>query len=113
MIYFVPSNPASPPVTLPCLRSRARRAGYRVAADRYAPTFSLVDARLRRPLLGLDHVGLNDIARAVEVIQATRPINARVRRRRPGLDHEDLREIEVVRLTPAKPLNRNLSGDVA
>jgi hypothetical protein len=66
MIYLLPAHPATPGLSLSCLRSRARRAGYRVARDRYAGTFSLIDARLRLPLLGLDHVGLSEIANAVE-----------------------------------------------
>ena len=66
MIYVIPADPTSPPVSLPKLRRRAKIAGYHIARDRYAETFSLVDARLRIPLLGLDHVGLSEIATAVE-----------------------------------------------
>jgi hypothetical protein len=66
MNYLLPADPATPICSLPCLRSRARRAGYRIARDRYAETFSLIDTRLRVPLLGLDHVELSAIARAVE-----------------------------------------------
>jgi hypothetical protein len=69
MIYFIPENPTSPPVPLSRLRSRARRKGYRIQTDRCGgETFSLFDARLRVPLAGLDHVGLAEIARAVEII---------------------------------------------
>ena len=42
-----------------------RNAAYRIARDRYAETYSLIDARLRIPLLGLDHVGLPEIANAI------------------------------------------------
>ena len=66
MIYVIPADPTSPPVSLPNLRRRAKLAGYRVARDRYAETYSLVDARLHIPLLGLDHVGLPEIANAIE-----------------------------------------------
>jgi hypothetical protein len=72
MIYFVPENPASPVLSLSCLRSRARRAGYRIQADHgQAGTFSLFDARLHLPIAGLDHVGLAEIARAVEAVRNT------------------------------------------
>ena len=66
MIYLVPANPTSPPVSLPSLRRRAKSVGYCIARDRYGETFSLIDARLRIPLLGLDYVGLPEIADAIE-----------------------------------------------
>ena len=66
MIYLIPANPTSPPVSLPSLRRRAKSVGYRIARDRYAETFSLIDARLRIPLLGLDHVSLPEIAHAIQ-----------------------------------------------
>jgi hypothetical protein len=66
VIYLVPANPTSPPVSLPSLRRRAKSVGYRIARDRYGETFSLIDARLRIPLLGLDHVGLPEIAHAIQ-----------------------------------------------
>jgi hypothetical protein len=66
MIYVVPTDPTSPIISLSRLRSRARRVGYRIARDRYGETFSLIDDRLCVPLLGLDHVGLIDIAHAIE-----------------------------------------------
>jgi hypothetical protein len=69
MIYILPEDPATPVCSLPRLRSRARRAGYLVSRDRYANTFSLVDPRLRVPLFGLDHVGLNRIAHAIEAVR--------------------------------------------
>ena len=69
MIYVIPADPTSPKVSLRCLRSRAKAAGYRIARDRYAETYSLIDARLRIPLLGLDHVGLPEIAQAVQAAQ--------------------------------------------
>jgi hypothetical protein len=67
--YILPSNPTSPPVSLSCIRSRARRKGYRVVFDRSTQTYSLVDARLSLPLLGLDRVELVEIARAVESVR--------------------------------------------
>jgi hypothetical protein len=63
--YVIPAAPTTP-LSLPRLRARAKRAGYQVARDRYSNTFSLIDARLRVPLAGFDHVGLPEIARAVE-----------------------------------------------
>jgi hypothetical protein len=50
----------------------ARRFGYLIAADYVTGTFTLVDARLRLPLLGLDHVGLPEIARAIETVRTGR-----------------------------------------
>jgi hypothetical protein len=55
--YIISSNPTTPNLSLPRLRARARRQGYCIARDHYASTFSLIDARLRGPLHGLDHVG--------------------------------------------------------
>jgi hypothetical protein len=72
VIYVIPADPTSPKISLRCLRSRAKQVGYCIARDRYAETFSLVDARLRIPLLGLDHVGLNEIANAIEAAQSRR-----------------------------------------
>ena len=69
MQYLLPGNPASPSTSLKQLRERARCAGYLVAADRCTGTFTLVDARLRLPLLGLDHVGLPEIAHAIEIVR--------------------------------------------
>jgi hypothetical protein len=66
VIYVIPGDPTSPKISLRCLRSRAKRVGYHIARDRYAETYSLIDARLRIPLLGLDHVGLPKIAHAVQ-----------------------------------------------
>jgi hypothetical protein len=66
MMYFLPADPSSPPSSLKRLRERARRAKYLIAADHYTGTFSLIDARLRRPLVGLEHVGLPEIANAIE-----------------------------------------------
>jgi hypothetical protein len=66
VIYLLPCDTATPIISLPCLRSRAKRAGYRIARDRYTETYSLIDARLHIPLLGLDHVGLPEIANAIE-----------------------------------------------
>ena len=69
MIYVLPKNPASPPVSLSCLRSRARRCGYRIASDRYSETYSLIDARTGLPLAALDHVALHTIADVIEVVR--------------------------------------------
>ena len=66
MIYVIPADPTSPIISLRSLRCRAKRAGYCIARDRYAETYSLIDARLRIPLLGLDHVGLPEIAHAIQ-----------------------------------------------
>jgi hypothetical protein len=72
VIYVIPADPTSPLISLPCLRRRAKRVGYHISRDHYAETFSLVDARLRIPLLGLDHVGLSEIANAIEVARRGR-----------------------------------------
>jgi hypothetical protein len=69
MQYLLPANPASPSTSLKQLRERARCAGYLVAADRCTDTFTLVDARLRVPLLGFEHVGLPEIAHAIEHVR--------------------------------------------
>jgi hypothetical protein len=69
MRYLLPANPASPSTSLKQLRGRARRDGYLIAADYCTGTFTLVDARLRLPLLGLDHVGLPEIAHAIEHVR--------------------------------------------
>jgi hypothetical protein len=70
-IYVIPGDPARPILSLPRLRSRAKRVGYRIARDRYANTWSLFDARLRVPLVGFDHVDLAKIARAVETARSS------------------------------------------
>ena len=70
MLYVLPADPASPKSSLKTLRQTARRAGYLIAADYTTDTFTLVDARLRLPLLGLNHVGLPEIANAIEVARA-------------------------------------------
>jgi hypothetical protein len=62
MFYVLPSDPSSPPVSLTCLRKRAKRAGFYIARDRYTDTFSLIDARTGLPLVGLDHVKLPAVA---------------------------------------------------
>lgn len=64
--YITSSNPTIPNLSLPRLRARVRRQGYRIAHDHYASTFSLMNGRLRGPLHGLDHVGLGDIANAID-----------------------------------------------
>ena len=69
MQYLLAANPASPSTSLKQLRERARCAGYLVAADRCTGTFTLVDARLRVPLLGFEHVGLPEIAHAIEHVR--------------------------------------------
>ena len=72
MNYFIPADPSNQAMctTTARLRGRARRTGYQVARDRYSNTFSLIDARLHRPLLGLDHVALPEIARAIEAARS-------------------------------------------
>jgi hypothetical protein len=67
---YLPPAEVSRPVPLPTIRERARRCGYLISADHCTGTFSLVDARLHLPLLGLDHVTLPEIARAVEAVRA-------------------------------------------
>ena len=69
MRYLLPANPASPSTSLKQLRERARFVGYLIAADYCTGTFTLVDARLRLPLLGLDDVGLREIAHAIEIVR--------------------------------------------
>jgi len=66
MLYVLPADPASPLVSLPNLRSRAKRRGYRISYDRNTGAFTLVDSHLRRPIVGLEHVGLPEIANAIE-----------------------------------------------
>jgi hypothetical protein len=70
MQYVLLANPASPKAPLKALRESARRNGYLIAFDRTTGTFSLVDSALRLPLLGLDHVGLPEIARAIEHVRS-------------------------------------------
>ena len=72
MQYYFPANPASPSTSLKRLREQARCAGYLIAADHCTGDFTLVDARLRLPLLGLDHVGLPQIAHAIEIVRKVR-----------------------------------------
>jgi hypothetical protein len=74
MLYVLPANPASPKSSLKSLRQTARRAGYLIAADYTTGTFTLVDARLRLPLLGLDHVGLPEIAHAIRTARTGRAV---------------------------------------
>jgi hypothetical protein len=69
VIYVLPIDPSSPPISLSCLRARAKRVGFRIARDRYSDTFSLIDARTGLPLLGLDHVGLAPVANAIEAVR--------------------------------------------
>jgi hypothetical protein len=76
MLYLLPS-PSSPTTSLKRLRSRARRDGYRIAADRYTGTFTLIDIRLRLPLLGLDNVPLPAIAHALENLRNNSPAGHR------------------------------------
>jgi hypothetical protein len=69
------------------LRARAKRAGYRLQSDHFRPTFSLIDDRLGAPIADLDHVGLGEIADALDVA-LTRERAAKWRRRqaRNGAD---------------------------
>jgi hypothetical protein len=69
-LYNIPTKNSIPAIK--SLRDRARRAGYRVAADRYSNTFTLVDMRLHRPVAGLDHVELDSIANALDTISTER-----------------------------------------
>jgi len=69
--YLLPANPG-PALSLPRLRYRARRVGYAIARDRFSGTYSLIDLRLRVPLMGLDGVELAMIARAVEAARIAR-----------------------------------------
>jgi hypothetical protein len=73
LIYVLPIDPSSPPISLTCLRARAKRVGFCIARDRYSDTFSLIDARTGLPLIGLDHVGLPAIANAVEAVRSKYP----------------------------------------
>jgi len=63
--YIVPSDPTSRSLKLGNLRARARRHGYWITHDRHANTWSLIDADLKRPLVGLQNINLIDIARAI------------------------------------------------
>jgi hypothetical protein len=69
MLYVLPKNPASPPVSISALRGRAKRLGYRIATDRYSGTHSLIDAKTGLPLTNLDHVALIAIANVVEAVR--------------------------------------------
>jgi hypothetical protein len=86
-IYYVPGDPATP-LKINSLRIRARRRGYWIGHDRAADYWSLVDARLKRPLVGFNGVGLAEIARVILTMSAPRPTrHKRVRRhRRPVKD---------------------------
>ena len=63
--YIIPADPRSRGLKLGSLHARVRRHGYWITHDRHAGTWSLVDADLRRPLVGLQSVPLIDIARAI------------------------------------------------
>jgi len=96
MLYVLPADPASPKSSLKTLRQTARRAGYLIAADYTTDTFTLVDARLRLPLLGLNHVGLPEIANAIAVArikprEARQKPKPRTPRRRVNNAIENLR----------------------
>ena len=56
MHYILPANPTSGSFQLNSLRARAKRRGYWITHDRHAGTWSLVDADLRRPLVGLQKI---------------------------------------------------------
>ena len=71
MLYILPRDPTtSPPVSLKTLRERARREHYLIATDRTTGTFSLVDARLHRPIAGLEHIDLPSIACAIDELKS-------------------------------------------
>ena len=92
MLYVLPADPASPKSSLKTLRQTARRAGYLIAADYTTDTFTLVDARLRLPLLGLNHVGLPEIANAIEVARIkTREARPKPKTRRRHYAIENLK----------------------
>jgi len=72
MHYILPADPASGnSFKLNSLRARAKRRGYWITRDRHTGTWSLVDAGLKRPLVGLQNIKLIDIARAI----LTLPVN--------------------------------------
>jgi hypothetical protein len=68
MHYIVPADPTSNSFRLSSLRARAKRRGYWITRDRHAGTWSLIDVDLRRPLVGLQNVGLVEIARAISTL---------------------------------------------
>jgi hypothetical protein len=71
MHYIVPADPTSgTPFKLSSLRARAKRRGYWITRDRHADTWSLIDADLKRPLVGLQNINLIDIARAIFALPA-------------------------------------------
>ena len=70
MVYIVPESPTSPIISLAALRTRAGQCGYHITHDRH-DTWSLIDARVGLPLVGLDHVTLVEIVRAIETVGAT------------------------------------------
>jgi len=70
MLYILPKSSTSPILSLAALRARAGRCGYRIEHDRHGD-WSLVDARLELPLVGLDHVALVEIVRAIETVGGT------------------------------------------
>jgi len=51
--YIIPADPRSRGLKLGSLHARARRHGYWITHDRHAGTWSLIDADLKRPLVGL------------------------------------------------------------
>jgi hypothetical protein len=67
MHYIVPADPhtSGSLFKLNSLRARARRRGYWITHDRHAGTWSLVDAGLKRPLVGLQNINLIEIAHAI------------------------------------------------
>ena len=67
MHYIISSNTTTPNLSLPYPGCRARRQVYRIARGHYASKFSLMDARLRGSLHKLDHVGLGEIANAIQL----------------------------------------------
>jgi hypothetical protein len=69
VIYLLPLDPSSPPVSLSDLCQRAKDLGYRIAREPYSGTFSLLDARTGLPLTGLDRVGLPAIASTIDAVR--------------------------------------------
>jgi hypothetical protein len=77
MHYIVSADPTSGPLKLNSLRARAKRRGYWITHDRHTGTWSLIDADLKRPLVGLQNSNLIDIARAILALPTNGKHNGR------------------------------------
>jgi hypothetical protein len=82
VIYLVPTDPTTPLISFSALRQRAKRLGYRILSDRYAETFSLIDAKLNLPISGLEHVAIHIIANVLEAARVQ--INKRPKTHSPA-----------------------------